>query len=56
MTDKQRQLLKDLSNMLLDLATECEKDDVFNSYIGGLEIFKKDLHESFYLLIEELEK
>ena len=56
MTDKQRQLLKDFAYMLMQLDTECHKDDDFNSYIGELGIFKKDLFESFHLLIEELEK
>ncbi len=56
MTDKQRQLLKDFAYIAMKLGIECDKDDDFNSFIGELEIFKKDLHESFHLLTEELEK
>jgi hypothetical protein len=56
MTDKQKQLLKDFAYILMQLGIECHNDDDFNDFIGELEIFKKDLHESFHLLIKELEK
>lgn len=54
-TEKQKQLLSELDDIIIKLAGECEKDNNFNNYLGSLDIFKNDLLEASCTIIEELE-
>ena len=54
-TEKQKQLLSELDNIIIKLAGECEEDNNFNSYLGNLDIFKNDLLEISCTIAEELE-
>ena len=53
-TDNQKELLKELSNIIQKLALEAEKDDVFNSFIADLSIFRSDLLEIFDIILDNM--
>lgn len=53
-TDNQKELLKELSNTIQKLALEAEKDEVFNSFIADLSIFKSDLLETFDVILHNI--
>ncbi len=55
LTSNQKQLLRQLDNVIIKLFGECEDDANFNSYLGGLEIFKTDLLEISCIINNELE-
>lgn len=55
LTSNQKQLLKQLDNVVIKLFGECEDDADFNNYLGGLEIFKTDLLETSCIINDELE-
>ena len=54
-TITQKELLKELANNIQKLAGETEKDDIFNSFIGNLEIFTADLLEIFNIILDNIE-
>ena len=50
-TDKQMELIKELRQTMLGITAETD-DQVFNDYIYDLQIFKTDLEEVLYTLID----
>lgn len=54
-TTTQKELLKELANIIQKLAGETEKNDIFNSFIASLGIFNNDLLETFHLIVDNIE-
>ena len=54
-TDKQKELLKELANNIQKLALEAERDNIFNSFIADLNIFENDLLETFDIILDNTE-
>ena len=54
-TDKQKELLKELANNIQKLALEAERDSIFNSFIADLNIFENDLLETFDIILDNTE-
>jgi len=54
-TNEQKELLKQLANSVQKLAIECERDNIFNSFIASLDIFNFDLLETFDIILDNTE-
>lgn len=55
LTDKQKDLLEQLNNIVISIAGEAERDNDFNEFIATLGIFKIDLMEASTVLFDNME-
>lgn len=55
MTNKQADLIKQLSNILLLISDECIEDDNFNNEIADLNIFSKSIDEVAYNILRKID-
>lgn len=54
-TDYQERLIKRLGHVLIDIGSEAEVDDNFNSQLAELDIFKIDVLEIVQRLYEDID-
>ena len=54
-TDYQERLIKRLGHVLIDIGSEAEGDDNFNSQLAELDIFKIDVLEIVQRLYEDID-
>jgi len=54
-TDYQERLIKRLGHVLIDIGSEAEGDDNFNSQLAELDIFKIDILEIVQKLYEDID-